>query len=140
MPEEKLIWHGTPSQVVNLPAYLLWGLFFWLVIPIFVILWQWLVLKNTKYELTTERLKTRHGVINKKMDDLELYRVRDYKFDQPLFLRLFGLGNITLQTSDKSHSVVVIRAIPGGEQLREQIRHAVEACRVRKRVRELDIE
>lgn len=137
---ETLIWSGTPSQVINLPAFILWGLFFWLVIPIFIILWQWLVLKNTKYELTTERLKTRHGVINKKMDDLELYRVRDYKFEQPLFLRLFGLGNITLQTSDKSHPVVTVRAIPNGEQLREQIRSAVEACRVKKRVREVDFE
>lgn len=140
MHEEKPLWSGTPSQVINLPAYILWGLFFWLVIPVFIILWQWLVLKNTKYELTTERLKTRHGVINKKMDDLELYRVRDYKFEQPLFLRLFGLGNILLQTSDKSHPVVVIRAVAGGEQLREQIRQAVEACRVKRRVREVDFE
>lgn len=137
---ETPIWSGTPSQVTNLPAFILWGLFFWLVIPIFIILWQWLVLKNTKYELTTERLKTRHGVINKEMDDLELYRVRDYKLEQPLFLRLFGLGNITLNTSDKSHPVVTIRAISNGEQVREQIRGAVEACRVKKRVREVDFE
>ncbi len=140
MSEEKPLWNGTPSQVLNLPWFIFWGLLFWLVIPIFIILWQWLVLKNTKYELTSERLKTRHGVINKKMDDLELYRVRDYKFEQPLFLRLFGLGNITLQTSDKSHPVVVIRAIPNGEQLREQLRTAVEASRVKKRVREVDFE
>ena len=138
--EEKLLWSGSPSQVINLPVYVLWGLFFWLVFPIFVILWQWLVLRNTKYELTTERLKTRRGVINKHVDDLELYRVRDYQLEQPLFLRLFGLGNITMQTSDKSHPVVVIRAIPEPEQLREQIRVAVEACRVKKRVREIDFE
>ena len=140
MSEEKSIWDGTPSQLVNLPVYVFCGIFFWLVIPLFIFLWLWLVQKNTRYELTTERLKTRHGVINKKLDDLELYRVRDSKFEQPLFLRLFGLGNITLQTSDKSHPVVVIRAIPGGEQLREQIRHAVEACRVKKQVREVDFE
>lgn len=140
MAEEELVWSGAPSQVVNVPAYVLWGLLFWLVIPIFVILWKWLVLKNTKYELTTERLKTRHGVINKKMDDMELYRVRDYKFDQPLFLRLFRLGNITLLTSDKTSPVVVIRAIGDGEQLREQVRKSVEACRMKKRVREVELD
>jgi hypothetical protein len=74
------------------------------------------------------------------MDELELYRVRDYKFDQPIFLRLFGLGNITLHTSDKSDVVVTIRAIPNGEQLHEQLRSAVEACRIQKRVREVDFE
>jgi uncharacterized membrane protein YdbT with pleckstrin-like domain len=140
MSEEKPLWNGTPSQVVNLPAFIIWGLLFWLVVPIFVIFWLWLVTRCTRYELTTQRLKTRHGVLNKKMDELELYRVRDYKFDQPIFLRLFGLGNITLHTSDKSDVVVTIRAIPNGEQLHEQLRSAVEACRIQKRVREVDFE
>ena len=140
MSNEAPLWNGTPSQVINFHIFLLWGLLFWLVIPIFIIIWHWLVVKNIKYELTTERLKTRHGVINKKMDELELYRVRDYKFDQPIFLRLFGLGNITLQTSDQATPVVIIRAIPNGEALREQIRNAVEDCRVKKRVREVDFQ
>lgn len=140
MSDEKSVWNGTPSQVINIPAFALWGIFFWLVIPIFIILWKWLVVKNTKYELTTERLKIRHGVLNKKMDDLELYRVRDFKLERPFFLRLFSLGNIILQTSDKSHPVVILRAIQNGEQIREQIRNMVEACRVKKRVREVDYE
>jgi uncharacterized membrane protein YdbT with pleckstrin-like domain len=140
MSDEKPVWNGTPSQVINIPAFALWGILFWLVIPIFIILWKWLVVKNTKYELTTERLKIRHGVLNKKMDDLELYRVRDFEFERPFFLRLFSLGNIILQTSDKSHPVVILRAIRNGEQIREQIRNMVEACRVKKRVREVDFE
>jgi uncharacterized membrane protein YdbT with pleckstrin-like domain len=140
MAEERTVWLGTPSQVVNLGSFILLGLFFWLVIPLFVILWKWLVVKNTKYELTTERLRMRHGVFNKKTDELELYRVRDYKFDQPFFLRIFSLGDIILQSSDKSHPHVVLQAIPNGEELREQLRTYVEACRTRKGVREVDIE
>jgi uncharacterized membrane protein YdbT with pleckstrin-like domain len=140
MAEERTVWLGTPSQIINLGAFVLLGLFFWLVIPLFVILWKWLVVKNTKYELTTERLRMRHGVFNKDTDELELYRVRDYKLHQPFFLRLFSLGDIVLQTSDKSHPHVVIKAIPGGEDLREKLRTYVEECRTRKGVRELDIE
>ncbi|MBA2408575.1 MAG: PH domain-containing protein [Gammaproteobacteria bacterium] len=137
---EKPIWNGTPSQVINLPAFILLGLFFWLVIPVFMMLWKWLVVKNTKYELTTERLKTRYGVLNKQMDEIELYRVRDYRFEQPFFLRIFSLGNVVMQTSDKSHPLVTIRAIPNGEELRERIRTHVEECRAHKGVREIDIE
>ena len=138
--EEKTVWLGTPSQVINLGSFILLGLFFWLVIPLFIILWKWLVVKNMKYELTSERLRMRHGVLNKKLDELELYRVRDYKLDQPFFLRIFSLGNIILQTSDRSHPTVVIQAIPDAENLREQLRTYVEACRTRKGVRELDVE
>ncbi|EKF76049.1 hypothetical protein A11A3_01105 [Alcanivorax hongdengensis A-11-3] len=140
MQEEKDIWFGTPSQVVNLGTFIIMGIFFWLIFPLFIILWRWAQIKNTKYELTTERLRTRHGVLNKKTDELELYRVRDYKMDQPFFLRLFSLGNIILETSDRSHPQIVLKAIPNTEQLRETIRKQVEACRTRKRVREIDVE
>ena len=140
MEEERSVWNGNPSQVVNLPAFILLGLFFWLVIPLFVILWKWLVIKYTKYELTTERLRLRHGVLNKVTDDLELYRVRDYKLEQPFFLRLFSLGNVVLKTSDRSHPVVVIKAIKDGEAMRELLRKYVEENRVRKQVREVDFE
>ncbi len=140
MPEEKVLWKGTPSQLVNFPLYVLWVLLFWLVIPLFIMLWQWLVVRNTIYELTSERLRLRSGVLNKHLDEVELYRVRDYQFEQPFFLRLFGLGNITLQTSDRSHPAVRLRAVRDGEPLYEQIRTAVEHSRAAKGVRELDVE
>ncbi len=140
MEEEQSIWQGTPSQVVNLGSFILLGLFFWLVIPLFVMLWRWLVVKNTKYELTTERLRMRYGVFNKVSNELELYRVRDYKLEQPFFLRVFSLSNIVLTTSDKSHPRVVIEAINDGEELREKLRKYVEICRTRRGVREVDIE
>lgn len=140
MSEEKDVWFGTPSQVVNLGSFVLWGLFFWLVFPLLIIFWKWLVIRNTRYELTTQRLRMRHGVLNKKTDELELYRIRDYKLDQPFFLRMFSLSNIILETSDRSHPQVVLRAIKNGEELRESLRTFVEECRTRKRVREVDFE
>ena len=140
MSDEKPLWSGTPSQLINFPLYVLWVLLFWLVIPLFIMLWQWLVVRNTVYELTSERLRLRSGVLNKQLDEVELYRVRDYQFEQPFFLRLFGLGNITLQTSDRSHPAVRLRAVRDGERLYEQIRGAVEHSRAAKGVRELDVE
>jgi uncharacterized membrane protein YdbT with pleckstrin-like domain len=137
---EETVWSGTPSQVINLPAFIGWGLLFWLIIPLFIIAWRWLVVKNTQYELTTQRLRTRSGVINKKTDDLELYRVKDYRLDQPFALRIFSLGNVVLETSDKSHPIVVVQAIRNAEQLKEKLRTQVEALRDKKRVRELDFE
>jgi uncharacterized membrane protein YdbT with pleckstrin-like domain len=140
MPEEKTIWTSSPSQVLNLGVFILCGLLFFLVVPLFYALWKWLVVKLTQYELTSERLKIRSGVINRKLDELELYRVRDYRLDQPLSLRVFSLGNIVLTTSDKTTPVVVLRAIRDAERVREELRTYVESCRTSKRVREIDIE
>ena len=136
---EALIWTGSPSQVLNVPVYVVCALLCWLVVPIFYALWRWLVLKNIRYELTTERLKLRQGVLNKRLDEVELYRVRDYSLEQPLLIRIFGLSNITLGTVDPSQHVVVLRAIQDAERVLDQLRRHVEDARVKKRVLPLDL-
>jgi uncharacterized membrane protein YdbT with pleckstrin-like domain len=107
-----------------------------------VILWvaRWWITKSTSYELTSQRLKIGTGILNRKLDELELFRVKDYAMDQPLFLRLVGLGNLTLVTSDASTPTVAIRAIANVEAVREKLRNAVQAERDRKRVREMDVD
>jgi uncharacterized membrane protein YdbT with pleckstrin-like domain len=103
-------------------------------------IWKWLVIKNTRYDLTTQRLKTRFGVLNKHIDELELYRIQDYKIEQPLFLRIFSLSNIILETSDSSHPHFVLRAVPNGEQILDKIRFHVEECKAKKRLTMVDIQ
>jgi uncharacterized membrane protein YdbT with pleckstrin-like domain len=139
-PSDALVWTGSPSQILNVPVFIVCALLCWLVIPIFVAIWKWLVIRNTKYELTTERLRVRRGVLNKELEELELYRVRDYKLEQPFILRMFSLGNITITTTDVSQPIVILHAIANSEQVREQIRNNVEQCRSRKNVRTLDVE
>jgi uncharacterized membrane protein YdbT with pleckstrin-like domain len=140
MQNEEVVWAGSPSQIVNLPVFVVCALFCWLVVPIFIALWKWLVVKNIRFELTTERLKLRHGVLNRSLDELELYRVRDYRLEQPLFLRIFSLGNIIVRTTDTTHPLIVLRAVHDGENVLEAVRRNVEECRARKNVRALDLE
>jgi uncharacterized membrane protein YdbT with pleckstrin-like domain len=140
MPSDETVWSGSPSQVLNLPVYVVCALLFWLVVPIFVAVWKWLVLRNIRYELTTERLKMRQGVLNKELDELELYRVHDYKLEQPFWMRLFSLGNVTLRTADTSNPVIVLRGLRESERMFELLRTYVEECRVKKRVLPLDLQ
>jgi uncharacterized membrane protein YdbT with pleckstrin-like domain len=92
------------------------------------------------YELTSQRLRITRGILNRRLDELELYRVKDYVMEQPLLLRVFGLGNITVVTSDATTPTVALRAIAGATDVREKLRNAVQAERDRKRVRELDVD
>ncbi|MFN0075880.1 MAG: PH domain-containing protein [Prosthecobacter sp.] len=111
-----------------------------LVIPLIMWLVRWWVTKCTFYELTSQRLRIRSGILNKRVDELELYRVKDYAIEQPLLLRLVGLGNLTMVTSDATTPTVPMRAIPGVEVVREKLRTAVQNERDRKRVRQLDVD
>ncbi|MES2188111.1 MAG: PH domain-containing protein [Pseudomonadota bacterium] len=144
MPEEKILWSGAVSQWTNLGAYVLAALLTLSVIlsPIGIGLavWKYLVTKNHRYELTSQRLKTYSGVLSKKVEDLELYRVKDSSFEQPFWLRLFGLGNVVIVTADASAPMQAIHAVPGAYALRETLRGAVEECRDRKRVRNIETE
>lgn len=137
---ETPVWSGRPSQAVNAKTFLLCGLFFWLVVPIFVAIKKFLAIHGVYYELTTQRLRVTRGFINVRVNELELYRVKDTAFDQTLSQRLFGLGSIQLYTSDRSSPTVWIYAIPAAtaKELREQIRTFTEELRTRKGIREVD--
>lgn len=141
---EEAVWSGSPSQVINAGKFILCalatltGVFAIVAIPYAI--WIWLVVKNTRYELTTQRLKLHSGVLNKITEELELYRVTDSRFEQPFFLRLFSLGNVVLISSDDTTPTTRLRAIAEGGPLREKIRTLVEARRDQKRVRVAEFE
>ena len=137
---EPLVWSGSPSQLLNFPVFLVCTLLCWLIVPVFIAIWKWLVVHNIRYELTSERLKIRRGVLNKELEELELYRVRDYRLEQPFWLRLFSLGNVTVTSTDVSQPQVTLRAIADSERVRELIRRNVEDCRTKKGVRSLDLQ
>ena len=137
---ESDIWAGSPSQITNLKTFILCGIFCWLLIPLFVALWRYLLVKTTRYELTSQRFRSSYGVISKRLDELELYRVKDTAFSQSLFQRIFGLATVSMTSSDSNTPYTAIESIPAGKarELREIIRTLVEDLRDRKRVREID--
>lgn len=152
---EEVLWKGSPSQVLNLGKYLLallvlagivaGGFFFiplWfaVVVPLFWMLWEYLKARCQVYELTSERLRLYKGVLNQKIDDVELYRVKDTSMERPFWYRMFGLSTLILETSDRSQPRVDIKAVRNGQELREKLRTQIEQVRDRKRVREVDFE
>jgi uncharacterized membrane protein YdbT with pleckstrin-like domain len=136
MTDEQIQWTGHPSQWQNLG----WFLACLLVVPIPFALWKWLETRHTVYTLTDQRLKFTRGVLTRTTEDLELYRVRDTRFEQGFFERLLGLGRIRLYTTDETSPEIVLPYIADAEGVREQIRGLVEARRDAKRVRYLDAE
>lgn len=157
--EEKSLWKGSPSQWLNLWSFLfalllavgivvgavfsgpmLPFVLLGLVIPIIWMIWKYLAVRCEVFELTTERLKISNGVINQKIDEIELYRVKDVLMVRPWWMRLTGLASLELETSDRSQPNITLPAIRDGAVLREALRKQVEFQRDRKRVREMDFD
>lgn len=136
---EQRVWQGRPSHWLNFKVYFWCVLFSWLLVPLLILIGRWIALKSTRYELTTERLKVYQGVFSRETNELELYRVKDYRLQQPFLLRMVGRSTLELTTNDESSPVVRLAAVPNGQQLREQVRNLVEARRRIRQVRDVDV-
>jgi uncharacterized membrane protein YdbT with pleckstrin-like domain len=137
---EEILWKGNASQVKNFSIFLICGLTCFLIVPIFIALWKYLQIRCKVYELTSERLRISEGIFSKKIEELELYRVKDLSIDRPFWLRLFGLENVHLMTSDQTAPKMVLDFMPQKVALGDKIRKQVDLRRDQKRVRELDID
>lgn len=132
---ETTIWEGRPSQWTNAG----WFAACILVLPIPVALWKFLTVRCTQWTVTNQRLRMSTGVLNKKFDDLELYRVKDITVEQPFIQRLVGLGTIKLITSDATTPELRLSAIPEPRAVQDTLRAEVERARRERGVRELDV-
>lgn len=161
--QEKIIWTAHPSQITNFPVfgaclvvigaiiaafvlipnphpYVKISLGAILGVAVIVFVARWIVTRSRTYQVTSERIKVIEGILNRKTEELELYRVRDYKLTEPFWLRLFGLGNITVSSTDNSNPTVLMQAIHDPNGRREELRKYVEACRDRKGVKIREME
>jgi len=155
---EETVWTGRSSQWKNFAVFLICAiiavavvvasillpigplLLALLVLPVAWAFTRWLPVRCRVFRLTNERLIVESGILNKVTETLELYRVRDLQIAQPFTLRLVGLQNIQLLTTDTSTPQVVLDAVPSADNLADRFRSSIEQCRVRKGVREIDIE
>ncbi|MEM7616921.1 MAG: PH domain-containing protein [Pseudomonadota bacterium] len=109
-----------------------------IVIPAIRIAWAWIVVSCRQYSMTNQRLSETYGVFSKVTEDLELYRIKDSTIVEPFELRMFGLGNVVLMTSDRSTPVVVLQGVKDVEKVQSMVREYVEIMRTYKGVREVD--
>lgn len=100
---------------------------------------KFLELRCTRYHLTTERIRITTGILSTQTEDTELYRVDDIKLERPFLMRLVGLGNIIMVTSDRTTPNIILKAISKSEELRDTARIHIEECRDRKQTRVLDM-
>ena len=76
----------------------------------------------------------------KAREELELFRDKDTTVYHPLLLRIFSLGNVLMETSDKTTPEVRLEAIRDAREVREKIRTSVLVRRDSKSVQEIDFE
>ncbi len=92
-------------------------------------------LSFTRYALSEDRLFTSIGFLNIKDEEVLLYRIRDITTARTLWQRLFGVGTVTVASSDKTQPVVVLKNIKDPVRVKELLHENVEEMKMRRRVR-----
>jgi uncharacterized membrane protein YdbT with pleckstrin-like domain len=92
-------------------------------------------LSFTRYAMSEDRLFTSVGFLNIKDDEILLYRVRDIDTKRSLGQRLFGVGTVTVISSDKTMPNLVLKNIKNPIAVKEMIHQQVEETKIRRRVR-----
>ena len=92
-------------------------------------------LSFTRYQLSDDRLFLSVGFLNIKDDEVLLYRVRDITTSRTLGQRLFGVGTVTISSSDKTMPTLVLQNVKDPVFVKELIHKQVEEMKDRRRVR-----
>jgi uncharacterized membrane protein YdbT with pleckstrin-like domain len=133
---EEVLFEGRPAMVSSLGALLLavLTLGLWL-IPL------WWRTRGIRYRVTTRRIVVETGVLSKRLEQVDLYRINDYTADRPFFQRLLGTGNLLLKTVDKSTPEIALLGLKTDVvALYERLRAATEVDKRRRGVRLIDNE
>ncbi len=94
-----------------------------------------LPLSFTRYAMTEDRLFLSVGFWNVKDEEILLYRVRDISTSRTLWQRLFGVGSITVVSSDKSSPTSLLKNVKHPMKVKELLHQQVEDMKLRRRVR-----
>lgn len=93
------------------------------------------------YRITNQRVVIESGLLSKRMDQIDIYRINDYVVERPFGQRLLGTGNLLLSAMDRSTPAVRLSYLKTDVlALYEQLRKATEVEKRRRGVRVLDNE
>jgi hypothetical protein len=97
--------------------------------------------RGQHYRVTTQRIVIEHGLLSKRMEQLDIYRITDYTVDVPFGQRMMGTGNLILKSLDPTTPELHLMGLKTDiRALYENLRRATESERQRRGVRVLDTE
>jgi len=161
-PQPVVIFHGTPSQVINLPDLLgilgaigvlgvvfAWASTRWAVSPAVVVVPALVCLAYlalicvqtafTEIVIDMDRITCREGILSRKVSSVELFRVQNVISLHPWWQRFFNVGTVVVTTSDPDFPRWYLHGMVDAQRLRNTLNWSAIAQRDRKGIREFNI-
>jgi len=89
-----------------------------------ILLIRMIKLKMTYYEVASDRIEWSRGILDRKVDNLDMFRVVDLKMHRSIFDCIFGIGTVGLITTDKTDPEFVFEKVKRPRGLYDIIKKA----------------
>jgi uncharacterized membrane protein YdbT with pleckstrin-like domain len=96
-----------------------------------------LYIRSFQYLITAEYIRVTRGIFFKRVDQLEMFRVKDYIITQSFMLQIFKLMYLTLKSTDPENPVIQFQGIPEST-ITDTIRDRVLSARKNNNIYELN--
>jgi len=159
-PERKMLYDGCPSWKAFLGYYLVAG--FVAVLMIVILKWKdgagapvgtklldvlipiavavvfgfglHFYRRSIRFRVTNTVIEFERGMLSKRIDVLQLWRIRDVVYKQNLVDRILGIAHVEVVAQDATNPDMEIVGMPASRQLFEQLRDSIEIQRQAKNV------
>ena len=89
-----------------------------------VLYFKVLKIRMTHYEVSADRIEYGEGIFERKVDNLDMFRVVDIKLRRSFLDCIVGVGTVILTTTDKSHPEFEFKKIKNSRELYDTIKKA----------------
>jgi uncharacterized membrane protein YdbT with pleckstrin-like domain len=111
----------------------------WSLIPLTIALYSaWRVFYQTRsitYRLTSERLFIQEGLIGRKQEEIELFRITDVSMEQTPMERILRIGTILVNSTDESMPLARLENISNPARYKDLMRKSYRLARTREGMR-----
>lgn len=90
--------------------------------------------RSIKFRVTNTVIEYERGVLSKRIDVVQLWRVRDVVYKQNLVDRILGIAHVEVIAQDATNPDMEIVGMPASRQLFENLRDSIEIQRQAKNV------
>lgn len=90
--------------------------------------------RSIKFRVSNTVIEHERGLLSKRIDVVQLWRVKDVVYKQSLVDRVLSIAHIQIVTSDATNPDFEIVGMPASRQLFEQLRDSIEIQRQAKNV------
>ena len=98
-------------------------------LALLVLIDVWVKFASRKYRITNQRLFLTTGLIARKTEEIELFRIKDVKVDQSILQRMLKYGTITVYSSDETAPQLMMIGIGRPVDVKETLRTLYRASR-----------